>query len=234
MDYWRGPHSGIISASRGLDEYRQVHLAEENPGQWPRISGVETSIPQDRKIDGVAEVTFDHLIAPLQGRPQTKLAHADEINVFRRTLLYAAPPYSARWYETDAPSTDQSVSSLIYIRRRDGVGIRKLQQFMATELAPWMLESEGVTELRTQVFLPWLKSLWNTPHVAHDNPPESRFHGSIAIGFSNVTARDAFFLRTNQSDIQEGIRSHLSAIHAYDVQETLTFVRDGLILPTGA
>ncbi|MGH3848565.1 MAG: hypothetical protein ACRDRT_02480, partial [Pseudonocardiaceae bacterium] len=59
MDYWKGPHSRIISASPGLEEYRQIHLAEDNPGRWPGIDGVETSIPVDRKIDGVAEVTFE-------------------------------------------------------------------------------------------------------------------------------------------------------------------------------
>ncbi|WP_349425840.1 hypothetical protein [Microbacterium sp. LWS13-1.2] len=35
MDYWRDPHSGIISATPGLAEYRQIHLAERNPGLWP-------------------------------------------------------------------------------------------------------------------------------------------------------------------------------------------------------
>jgi hypothetical protein len=31
MDYWKGPHSGIISATPGLEEYRQIHLAAETP-----------------------------------------------------------------------------------------------------------------------------------------------------------------------------------------------------------
>ena len=26
MDHWKGPHSGIISATPGLEEYRQIHL----------------------------------------------------------------------------------------------------------------------------------------------------------------------------------------------------------------
>ena len=29
MDHWKGPHSGIITASPGLEEYRQLHLAEQ-------------------------------------------------------------------------------------------------------------------------------------------------------------------------------------------------------------
>jgi hypothetical protein len=32
MDSWKGPHSGIITAGPGLEEYRQIHLAEANPG----------------------------------------------------------------------------------------------------------------------------------------------------------------------------------------------------------
>ena len=44
MTYWREPHSKIISATPGLDEYRQIHLAETNPGLWPATSGVETAI----------------------------------------------------------------------------------------------------------------------------------------------------------------------------------------------
>ena len=98
MDYWKGPHSKIISATPGMEEYRQIHLAENNPALWPAISGVETVIPAERRIDGVAEVTFTSVLSPLRGRKQTSLAYKDEANVFRRTLLYAGPPYSARWY----------------------------------------------------------------------------------------------------------------------------------------
>ena len=68
MDHWKGPHSKIISATPGMEEYRQIHLAEENPGLWPAVSGVETVIPAERRIDGVAEVTFTYLLSPLRGR----------------------------------------------------------------------------------------------------------------------------------------------------------------------
>src|SRR5205085_12170331 len=103
MDHWKGPHSGIISASPGLDEYRQIHLAEANTGLWPATKRVETSIPADRKVDGIAEVTFQSVLSPLKGRTQTRLAFKDEVNVFRRTLLYAGAPGSSRWYDVGGP-----------------------------------------------------------------------------------------------------------------------------------
>src|SRR5437667_9193207 len=65
MDHWRGPHSTIISATPGLEEYPQIHLAEANPGLWPTTPGVEADIPVERKIAGVAELTFKSLLSPL-------------------------------------------------------------------------------------------------------------------------------------------------------------------------
>jgi hypothetical protein len=32
--------SKIISATPGMEEYRQTHLAENNPGLWPAMRGV--------------------------------------------------------------------------------------------------------------------------------------------------------------------------------------------------
>ena len=44
IDHRKGPHSGIISATPGLEEYRQIHLAEHNPGLWSATDGVQTAI----------------------------------------------------------------------------------------------------------------------------------------------------------------------------------------------
>ena len=104
MDHWKGPHSKIISATPGMEEYRQIHMAENNPGLWPPVSGVETVIPAERRIDGVAEITFTSVLSPLRGRKQTKLAYKDEVNVFRRTVLYAGPPNSAAGTTWRAPA----------------------------------------------------------------------------------------------------------------------------------
>ena len=159
MDYWKGPHSKIISATPGMEEYRQIHLAENNPGLWPAISGVETVIPAERRIDGVAEVTFTSVLSPLRGRKQTSLAYKDEANVFRRTLLYAGPPYSARWYDVAGPGEKVGARSLIYLRRREGVKTSAFRTFLTDELVPALVNTGALRELRTQVFLPWIERL---------------------------------------------------------------------------
>jgi hypothetical protein len=230
MDYWKGPHSGIISASPGLEEYRQIHLAEHNPGLWPATAGVETSIPVDRKIDGVAEVTLHSALSPLQGRKQTQLAFHDEINVFRRTLLHRP-------------------AALVALVRRRGTrrnGRRPRWSTSAAETGPALVGSGSssrsssppalartgaLKELRTQTFLPWIEKLWDTPNVAHDNPADQHFHASLILGFTNTAARDAFFTSNMIEKLSNQLTPLASAIHADDVTAALTYVKNGDILP---
>ena len=68
MDYWSGPHSQIIASSPGLLEYRQQHLSETQHSFWPEVAGLDTQVSPERRIDGIAEVTFENLLAPVAGR----------------------------------------------------------------------------------------------------------------------------------------------------------------------
>jgi hypothetical protein len=231
LDHWKGPHSKIISATPGLEEYRQIHLAEVNAGLWPATPGVETDIPVERKIDGVAEVTFKSPLSPLLGRKQSKLAYKDEINVFRRTLLYAGLPTWSRWYEVAEPGEIAGARALIYLRRKDGVGAGDFRKLINEELAPALAGTGVLKELRTQTFLPWNKRLWNTPNVAHDNPADQRFHASLILGFTDVQERATFFDGREIESLSEWLAPLTSAIHAYDVSATLTYVEGGAILP---
>jgi hypothetical protein len=230
MDHWKGPHSGIIAATPGLEEYRQIHLAEANPGLWPATEGVETQIPADRKIDGVAEVTFRSALSPLKGHTQTRLAFKDEVNVFRRTLLYAGAPGTSRWHEVAGPAETVGARAVVYLRRRDDVSSREFRKVVKKELVPALIGTGGLKELRTQTFLPWNEKTWNTPDVAHDNPGDQRFHASLVLGFADPAARTVFFEGTDIKQLSQTLAPVASAIHAYDVFAALTYVKDGEIL----
>lgn len=231
IDHWKGPHSGIISVSPGLSEYRQIHLAEVNPGLWPAFEGIQTHIPEDRRADGVAEVTFQSALAPLKGRAQTKLAYQDEINVFRRTLLYAGLPGTSRWYDVAGPGDPVGARAAVYLRRRQDVSGRDFRKAFTHGLVPALISTGVLKELRTQTFLPWNEKTWDTPNVAHDNPPDQRLHASIVLGFADTPARAAFFEGPEIQHLSQTLAPVASAIHAYDISAALTFVKDGEILP---
>ena len=113
--------------------------------------------------------------------------------MFRRTLLYAGLPNSARWYDVAGPGEKAGSRSLIYLRRREGVKTRAFGRFLTDELVPALVKTEAMRELRTQVFMPWIEKLWDTPNVAHDNPTDQRFHASLILGFTDTSAVRAFF-----------------------------------------
>jgi hypothetical protein len=98
-------------------------------------------------------------------------------------------------------------------------------------LVPALANTGALRELRTQAFMPWSKKLWDTPGVAHDNPVDQRFHASLILGFADEDARRAFFGDESVAEASARLAAFASAVHAYDVSETLTFVKDGRILP---
>ena len=231
MDYWKGPHSRIITASPGLEEYRQIHLAEANPGLWPATDGVETQIPADRRVDGIAEVTFQSALSPLRGRKQTRLAFKDEVNVFRRTLLYAGAPNTSRWYDVADPADPVGARAVVHLRRRGSVSGREFRRAITKELAPALVGTGLLKELRTQTFLPWHQKTWDTPDVAHDNPADQRFHASLVLGFTDPAARAAFFDIGEIDQLSQALVPVASAIHGYEVSAVLTYIKNGTLLP---
>lgn len=227
MDRWAGPHAKIISANPSLAEYRQLHFNEVNTGLWPAIEGVQTQIPADRKIDGVADVTLKSYEAIALGEKYSQMAQADEINLFSRTLLYAASPDNSKWYQLDAQPTQAHV--MVFLRKRDEVSESLFQQFINQELAPSLanLNANGLTELRSHVYGKYNQAQWDSPNVAHDNPPEAQFQAALILGFKNHQALTAFFESENLKPISQRLAQFSRAVHAYQLEKTLLFISNG-------
>ena len=111
------------------------------------------------------------------------------------------------------------------------MGARQFRKYLTDELVPALASTGVLSELRTQAFLPWNEKLWDTPNVAHDNPTDQRFHASLMLGFADASARTAFFDSAEIAKLSDELSTFASAVHAYEVSEALTYVKDGDILP---
>lgn len=227
MDRWKGPHAQIISANKGLYEYRQIHFTENNTGLWQPIQGVETAIQPDRKIDGVADVTLKNLFSIFRGKKQNKLAYADEVNLFKRTILYAAFPKNSRWHHVSESGEKVNTRSMVFFRRKEGVSEADFQKFFNEELVPTLANAGMSKELRSKLYAPWKQKQWNTPNVLHDNPSEVQFQASVMLGFADEKAMLDFFKSDELKKLSDKLAVFCSAIHAYQISETITFVKDG-------
>jgi hypothetical protein len=98
-------------------------------------------------------------------------------------------------------------------------------------MVPALANTGVLKELRTQVFTPWTRKLWDTPNVAHDNPIDQRFHASLILGFADAGALRAFFEGDAVAKLSNRLPEFVSAVHAYEVSEALTYVKSGKVLP---
>ncbi len=227
MDRWKGAHAQIIAANKGLYEYRQIHLSEKNSGLWSAINGVETVIPADRKIDGIADVTLKSIFSIFKGKKQNKLAYKDEVNIFKRTILYAALPKNAHWYNFVEPNQKIEARSMVFFRKKEGVKESDFKKFIMEELSPMLANTGVLKELRSKSYNPWKQKQWDTPNVLHDNAEEVQFQASLMLGFADKTAMEIFFKSDEIKQISDRLSLFCSAIHAYEIDETLTFVKNG-------
>lgn len=227
MDRWKGPHAQIIAANPGLYEYRQIHFAEKNTGLWPAITGVETTIPQSRKIDGVADVTLKNLFSIFRGKEQNKLAYADEVNLFKRTILYAAFPKNSLWYNVSDSGAKIETSAMVFFRVKEGVSIKDFNKFINNELTPTLANTGMLKELRNKTYNPWKQKQWNTPNVLHDNEANDQFQASLMLGFANKSEMNKFFNSEVVKNLSGRIATYCAAVDAYEIHETITFVQAG-------
>jgi len=227
MDHWKGSHAQIIASNPGLWQYRQIHFVENNTGLWQPINGVETTIPASRKIDGVADVTLKNLFSIFKGKEQHKLAFADEINFLKRSILYVAFPKNSHWYKVAEPDTKIEARSMVFFRKKEGVSDKDFKKFINEELTPALANTGMLKELRNKVYNPWKQKQWNTPNVEHDNDKSVQFQASLILGFTDKTEMEKFFDGDEIKKFSGRISVFCSAVHAYEIYETLTFVKDG-------
>lgn len=226
--HWRGPHAQLVARTPGLLDYRQHHFSTSGEGSWPAIEGVETGIPAERRVDGMPEVILDGVTAPWRGRKNQAPIHADEANAFARTILYICPPGAGRIYDLTARGR-VGARTVVLLRRRDDVPASAFARFVRDRLSPAISAAPSVHELRVQVFMPWREGQWDTPGVAHDNPHDATFHASVVIGFGDDPKRDHFFSSAIHGELAAEIALYCSAVHAYEVEQTHIFVKDGRV-----
>ena len=225
MDYWRGPHSQLVARTPGFLEYRQHHFTADSTGLWPAVDGVETAIPDHRRIDGAPEVTFSGALAPVKGLLHNRKIQADERNVFGRTVLHVTGGGGARWAPND-PTAAVGFRTFVLLRARDGVDRRAFADFVNEYLAPLLAGRPDLLEVRSHAFKPWNKALWNTPDVAHDYPPENQFHGCLILGARDrASLLNALTSAAVRATMPEQARN-LAAVHAYEVAATYVYRRD--------
>jgi hypothetical protein len=65
----------------------------------------------------------------------------------------------------------------------------------------------------------------------HDNPVDQQFHASLILGFADSAARAAFLTSPEVRNLSDELAPIVAAVHAYEITDGLTYVKDGETLP---
>src|SRR5215211_6471020 len=225
--YWRGPHAEYVGRISGVDEYRQLHLSEDDHGFWPAPEGVGSAVPADWRVDGIPEIAFAGALPSPAALPAAlRFVFPDEANAFDRVLANITGPGGGRWFRS-GHGEDVGARAVVLVRRRPRAGFRAFRSFVHDVLGAALDSAPGVLELRTHAFLPYSRLAWPTPGVAHDNPPHRRYHAAIVVGAADRDALDAALRSPAVQATGEAQAEHCVALHAYAVEETVAVVQDG-------
>ena len=85
-------------------------------------------------------------------RDRNRLAYADEVNIFKRTLLYAAFPNNSKWYHVAEPNTKIGVNTMVFFSIKEGVKESDFKKFIMGELTPALANMGVLKELRSKVY----------------------------------------------------------------------------------
>jgi len=126
-----------------------------------------------------------------------------------------------------APNTKIEARAMVFFRIKEGIKESDFKKFIMNELTPALANTGVLKELRSKAYNPWKQKQWNTPNVAHDNDKSVQFQASVMLGFADKSEMEKFFKSDEVKTLSERIAIFCSAVHAYDIFETITFVKDG-------
>lgn len=224
--YWRGGHAQIVARNPALSDYRQHHFAYDSNGLWPNTDAVETIIPRFLRVDGMPEVRLKGRVSLFLNNQYSKKILSDEVNVFARTILYITSNRGGAWFKSgyDEPVGFRCVA---LIKRKKGISGEQFERFISQELCTVLNQSMDILELRSQVFLEWNQRQWDSPGVAHDNAEDDQYHAAVIIGARSKADLLHALDRVTDGDFPSRQAWFCSAIHAYEVESTYTYCREG-------
>ncbi|MGW0035186.1 hypothetical protein [Gordonia sp. NPDC003376] len=220
--HWRTRHADLVRRLPHVVEYNQLHFSATDHGYWPATDTVGTVVPSDWRVDGCSELRFTSTLGCARTGVKARPVYLDEHNAFERVVGQMTVPSGGRWW-TDGHDTAVGHRTVVWLRRRRGVGSLTFRRHVYDTLAP-ALHSAGARDLRAYVFTPYTKLGNVSPGVSHDYPVQHRFHAALIIG---ADSREHFHDLVQSQDVAPIVDRQacvLSAAHAYGVERTVPVV----------
>lgn len=208
LAYWRNLHAQKAARLRGVLEYRQHHFELNSSRHWPPITGIDTAIRSNRRIDGVEEV----ILKTKAVKHHRKLI----ASAFNKIELHVTKPKNSRWLRHSPRSNKRNYREVVLIRRNPAVRHQDFGAFISRTLVPALAKIPGISDVHYHLL---------------ESAQQRKGHSSYQAMLMLVAA-DAFTLKqalasANFHATVSGQQAHCDAIHAYPVADSYVLTKNG-------
>ena len=184
-DYWRNVHGPVCARLPGQYQYWQLHVAHNDGGMWPQISGIDYASPDDAQFDGIAELTFRTEEDRNTWFHAAAILMDDEHNLFRKAIGYNTSPGNSKTYVDGIPAGDPNGSLGIpklhvMVRQADSVNTAEFRQYLK-DLRLSRKRQRLVLKFRLHLFEEVDATRPDAAGVAHAEPREESYQAAFKI-----------------------------------------------------
>jgi EthD domain len=231
-DYWRNVHGPVCARLPGQFQYWQLHVAHNESGIWPEISGIRYSCKDDDQFDGIAELTFRSIDDRNVWFAAAGILMDDEHNLFRKAIGYNTSPGNSRTYIDAIAVGDPngSVSALklhVMVKKTDTVNMAAFRRYLTDTFAPSVSASPFVLKLRVHLFEEVDASRPDAAGVTHREPVEDNYQAAFEIAFADRFDMESFFASREYSAATEDQPTYIKQICPFPERSAYTFVYNG-------
>jgi hypothetical protein len=236
-DYWRNVHGPVCARLPGQYQYWQLHVAHNDGGIWPQISGVQYASPDGAQFDGIAELTFRTADDRTTWFSAAAILMDDEHNLFRKAIGYNTSPGNSKTYVDGIPAGDPNGSLGIpklhvMVRQADSASVAEFREYMRA-FASTVSSSDLVLKFRLHLFEEVDATRPDAAGVAHAEPREESYQAAVEIAFYNRLDMENFFASDAYAAAVKDQARYIQQISVFPERDPYTFVYNGQMTLAG-
>jgi EthD domain len=231
-DYWRNVHGPVCARLPGQYQYWQLHVAHNDGGLWPQISGIHYSTPDDAQFDGIAELTFRSEADRNTWFRAAAILMDDEHNLFRKAIGYNTSPGNSKTYidgiPTGNPNGSQGILKLhVMVRKADAASVSEFRRYLKETFAPAVASSDLALKFRLHLFEEVDATRPDAAGVAHAEPHEENYQAAFEIAFANRLDMEKFFASGVYANAVRDQLRYIKQVAPFPERSAYTFVYGG-------
>jgi EthD domain len=237
-EYWKDVHGPVCARLPGQFQYWQFHVAHNEGGFCPQISGVNNSLTSEDNFDGIAELTFQSEDDRNIWFKAAGILMDDEHNIFKKAIGYTTAAGNSITYVDRIPDGTPNgetgiVKFHVMVKRNPNVTVDAFRQYMRSSFATNIIKSDSLLKFRLHLFDQIDNSRPDAAGVIHSETQGKEYDGAYEIAFENQLEREKFFASTEYNQAILEIDKYVQNISPFPERTAYTFVSESQMTLAG-